>query len=267
MAHTGQRLRGLLVSCTALILLASPAFAADDQNPSPASPSQGVSAQSTPDFLLGRPRASVGVRGNWMMPSAGSDLFDFVTDTLTVDKSNFNTGSLAFEVGFNLTPHFDILTGIDISKSSTPSEYRDFIDNRGLPIQQSTEFEQTHLTASAKFSLLPRGRAISRFAWIPRTVVPYVGAGGGFTKYSFRQFGDFVDFEDSHVFTESFDSAGWAPSLHAFGGTDIKVFRRMFLSLEGRYTWANATLDQDFIDFAPIDLGGFRFGVGFHFAF
>lgn len=266
MAHDGQRLRGLLVSCTALVLLASPAFAADDQNPSPP-PAPNVSAPASPDFLLGRPRGSIGVRGNWLMPTAGSDLFDFVTDTLTVNKSNFRTGSFAAEIGITLTEHFDLLAGVDMSKSTTPSEYRDFIDNRGLPIQQSTEFQQSHLTASAKFSLLPRGRAISRFAWIPRTFVPYVGAGGGFTNYEFRQWGDFVDFEDSHVFTESFTSGGWTPSAHVFGGTDIQVFRKIFLSLEGRYTWANATLDQDFIDFDPIDLGGFRFGVGFHYAF
>jgi hypothetical protein len=41
----------------------------------------------------------------------------------------------------------------------------------------------------------------------------------------------------------------------------------MLVSLEGRYSWSRATLDQDFIDFEPIDLGGLKFGVGFHFVF
>ena len=39
------------------------------------------------------------------------------------------------------------------------------------------------------------------------------------------------------------------------------------LSLDGRYSWQQATLSQDFIDFEPIDLGGFRFGAGIHLAF
>jgi opacity protein-like surface antigen len=267
MAHNGQRLRGLLVSSAALILLASPASAADDQTPSSPTSSQTASAPANPDFMLGRPRVMIGVRGNWMMASASSDLFDFVTDTLTVEKDNFNTGTFSVEMAVNVTSHLDILAGFDIGQSTTPSEYRDFIDNRGLPIQQTTEFKQNLITASARFSLIPRGREISRFAWIPRTFVPYVGAGSGVTNYRFQQYGDFVDFADNHVFGESFTSDGWTPIVQAFGGTDIKVYKRLYMSLEGRYTWANTELDQDFIDFAPIDLGGFRFGVGIHYAF
>ena len=65
--------------------------------------------------------------------------------------------------------------------------------------------------------MLPRGRQISRLAWIPRTIVPYVGAGGGVTSYEFRQSGDFVDFATENaaagtftIFTDSFKSEGWA---------------------------------------------------------
>ena len=51
------------------------------------------------------------------------------------------------------------------------------------------------------------------------------------------------------------------------GGTDVRVFNRMLVSFEGRYSWSKADLDRDFIDFEPIDLGGLKFGVGFHFVF
>ena len=87
------------------------------------------------------------------------------------------------------------------------------------------------------------------------------------TNYDFQQDGDFVDFTDLRVFPESFRSHGWTPTAHVFGGADIQIYKRMFMSLEGRYGWANATLDNDFIDFEPIDLGGFRFGAGFHVMF
>jgi hypothetical protein len=54
---------------------------------------------------------------------------------------------------------------------------------------------------------------------------------------------------------------------HVFGGTDVQIFSRMLLSVEARYAWSKADLEQDFIDFEPIDLGGFKVGVGVHFVF
>ena len=209
----------------------------------------------------------IGVRGNWFMASAGSDIFDFVTDQLTLEKSNFNTGSLGVEFGLNLTPRVDLVAGMDLNRTNTPSEYRRFIDNRGLPIEQTTQLNQYNFTGSLKFALLPKGRNVSRLAWIPRTVVPYVGAGGGIGQYTFEQIGDFVDFQDNRVFSDVFESEGWAPIAHVFGGTDVQVFSKMLVSVEGRYSWSKADLEQDFIDFDPIDLGGFKIGVGVHLIF
>lgn len=265
MAHNCQRRRGLLVACFALFLLAPPAFAGGEQNPSATTSVQ--SSGPPADFLLGRPRATVGLRGSFMRASANSDLFDFVTSQLSIDKSDFNTGSFGAELGISLTQHLDIVGAWDVNAVDRDSDYRKWQDNRGLPIQQSTQLEQMNLTVSAKLALLPRGRNISRLAWIPRTVVPYVGAGGGYGKYKFRQNGDFIDTADLHVFPDTFVSTGWAPTFHVLGGTDVRVYKRLIMSFEGRYSWSNATLSQDFVDFEPIDLGGFRFGAGIHLAF
>lgn len=278
MAHNGQRWRGLFVrSCTALILLASPAYAGQDHSSQSQQP--GVVAPGNPDFLLGRPHAAVAVRGNWWMASAGSDIFDFVSQHLTVDKSDFNTASFAMDLAIYATAQLDIVGGFETAKSDIASEYRGYSETVGgssttIPIQQTTELKQMHFTGSARFGLLPRGRQISRLAWIPRTFVPYVGAGGGVTRYEFRQAGDFVDFASENraagtfsIFTDTFRSDGWAPSAHAFGGADILVFKRLYFSVEGRYTWVNAELGQDFVDFQPMDLGGFRFGAGINFVF
>jgi hypothetical protein len=279
MAHNGQHVRGLLVrSCTALILLASPAFAGD-QDQSSSSQQPGVVVPSNPDFMLGRPRASIGMRGNWLLSSAGSDIFDFVTEHLSVEKSDFNAATFALDSGVSLTPQLDIVFGFDAANKEIQSQYRGYSETvRGstttIPIQQVTELQQMHLTGSIRFAVLPRGRQISRLAWIPRTIVPYVGGGGGATRYTFSQSGDFVDFATENraagtftIFTDTFRSEGWAPSAHAFGGADIQVYKRLYLSLEGRYTWVHAELDQDFIDFEPMDLGGLRFGAGLNFVF
>jgi hypothetical protein len=269
MAHNGHRLRGLIVSCAALIFLASPAFA-DGQNQSASSSAQSAPS-SPPDFMLGRPRVMAGVRGSWFKANAASDIYDFFTDQFTVDKSDFNSGSFTAEVSVNVTSHLDITGGIDFNGMSQPSEDRDeeelLPNGSRVPIEQVTELEQMNLFASAKFLLLPRGRRISSLAWIPNTFVPYVGAGAGYGKYTLRQNGDFVDFVDHHIFTDTFRSEGWAPIVNVMGGTDIQVLRHLVLSFEARYSWQHADLGSDFVDFEPIDLGGFRFGAGIHFAF
>jgi hypothetical protein len=266
MTHHGQPWRGLLLSVCAGLVVAGMAAPARAQNAPPQS-SGSYQAPTNPDFMLGRPRATLGVRGEWVMASANSDIFDFVTDQLTLDKSSFHAPGFGMELGFSLSERLDVIAGFDIAKSTSSSEYRAFIDNQGLPIEQTTSLRQSNLFGALKFSIIPRGRSVSRFAWIPSTIVPYVGAGGGLIKYDFKQNGDFVDFADYHVFTEDFRSQGWTPTVHVFGGTDLQIYKSMFLSLEGRYQWAHATLDKDFIDFEPMDLGGFRFGAGFHIMF
>jgi opacity protein-like surface antigen len=263
------RLRRVLVCSAAVLAVASPVFAGG-QNPSGSSSSQAQSG-SPSDFLIGSPRASVGVRGSWFMPSAGSDIFDFITDEFTLEKSSFNSGSFSADFGFALNERFEILGGFDVNSKTQRSEDRDeeelLPNGTRVPITQETGLEQFNVMVSAKYSLVPRGRAISKLAWIPNTFVPYVGAGVGYGKYTFRQDGDFVDFVDKHIFTDTFRSEGWAPVFQAFGGTDIQMYKRLLLTLEGRYSWSHADLGTDFLDFEPIDLGGFRFGAGIRFGF
>ena len=218
---------------------------------------------ATADFIFGRPHGSLSLRGSRVFARAGSDLFDFVTDQLTLESGDFNAPAIGSELGIVITPRLEALAGVEMSSTSDrPSEYRRFIDNSGQAITQQTKLKTVSLTGSVKLSLRPRGRSISRLAWIPNGLTPYVGAGGGAIRYDFLQRGDFVDFIDLSVFTDVFQSKGWAPSGHAFGGVDLQVYRRLFVQIEGRYTWAKGTLSRDFIDFDPIDLAGFRSTAG-----
>ncbi|MGH9387938.1 MAG: hypothetical protein ACRD2N_27075 [Vicinamibacterales bacterium] len=254
-----------LIFCLAL-LMDAPALAGPN-SPEDQSGGQTVSSSPSPDFFLGRPRASLGFRGNWFLASAKSDIYDFVTEHLTLQRSSFNTPTIGGELSVNVSPRIDVVAGFEFGKSTTPSEYRKFIDNKGLPIEQQTSLEQTDVTASVRYSLIPKGRSISRLAWIPRTVTPYVGAGAGLMRYELLQTGDFVDFQTNRVFGDVFQSDGWARSAHLLGGADIQVYKHFFMSFEGRYVWSSATLSQKFVDFEPIDLGGARFGAGVHVVF
>lgn len=246
------------ISVVFLVFLGTPSIGRG-QPADPPRPHPGATA----DFLFGRPHGSLSLRGSWVFARAGSDLFDFVTDQLTLESGDFNAPAIGSELGIVITPRLEALAGVEMSSTSDrPSEYRRFIDNSGNAITQETKLKTVSLTGSVKFSLRSRGQSISRLAWIPNGLTPYVGAGGGAIRYDFLQRGDFVDFVDLSVFTDVFQSKGWAPSAHAFGGVDLQVYRRMFVQLEGRYTWAKGTLSRDFIDFDPIDLAGFRTTAG-----
>jgi hypothetical protein len=241
------------------------AHAQDSASQAPAQPSP--IAGGAPDFLFGRPHGSIGIRGAWLFARAGSDLFDFVQRQLTLDKKDFNTPMFGIDAAITLSPRLDVVAGVDFGRTAKDSEYRDFVDNQLLPITQTTTLKQTTVSGSVRFNLLPRGQSVSRFAWVPRSVTPYVGAGGGALWYKFEQSGDFVDFVDLSVFPDYFVSTGFAPSAHVFGGADLHLYRILFLTAEGRYVWAHAKLSRDFVDFDPIDLAGFRLSTGIHLLF
>jgi opacity protein-like surface antigen len=224
------------------------------------------SAQS-PDFLFGQPRGMVSIRGGLMTPRAGSDLFTFVSNQLTVERKDFNAPAVGFDVDASITPRLTAVAGLDFSRSKTASEYRNFVDNNRLPITQTTALRETNISGGLKFALTPRGREISPHAWIPAGVTPYVGAGAGMMRYTFSQTGDFVDFTDSSVFTHLYSSSGWSPSAHVFGGVDVKAARHVYFTGEARYLWSHSDLSSDFSGFDPIDLAGFRMTGGIRYMF
>jgi hypothetical protein len=250
-----------LVVALGLGLAADARAQGDRQSPAP------VADFGSADFLFGRPHATLGVRGNWLFARAGSDWFTFVTKQLTLDQKDFNAPGFAADVGIPMGRRAEAVVGVDFNQKTTASEYRDFVDNQRLPIAQTTRLRSTALTGSVKYTLVERGLAVSRLAWIPRHVVPYVGAGGGALRYDLLQFGDFIDFNDNRVFESTFRSGGWTPVAQAFGGVDVRVLKRMYVSLDARYQWSNATLSSTWVDFDPIDLAGFKLAAGANFLF
>jgi hypothetical protein len=247
-----------------LILLATPAGAesGDAASPSPAA----LQRQGSPDFLFGRPRGSVGIRGSWTIPRAESDWYTLVTRELTVDRSDFHTAGLAADVGVGITPRLDGVFTVEYGGRTKPSEYRNYAEN-GLPILQSTRLRQAALSGGVRFALTPPGRDISSLAWIPSRWVPYVGAGGGLLYYEIVQKGDFVDIQDLSIFTDVFESHGWAPMAYMNGGVGIQIVRRLYLTVDARYQWAEADLNGTWINFEPLDLTGVRLSTGINVLF
>jgi hypothetical protein len=190
---------------------------------------------------------------------------------MTLDQKDLSFSSPAFqgELAVRVTEQIDIAGGVGFSKRTTRSEFRDFEGTDDLPIEQTTTFSRTPLTLSVKGYLMPRGRSISRFAWVPARWAPYVSAGGGAVRYLFDQQGEFIDFDSANldIFRDRFRSEGWAPTAHAAAGVDLGVTRYLLVTAEGRYSLGSAKLGSDFVGFDNIDLSGFQATAGFSLRF
>jgi len=223
-----------------------------------------VHAQDTGNgFLFRTPAGEVSFRGGFDRASAGSDVFAFTVQELTLSQHDFSGLTFTTDVDKTLTQRLDIRISFGISQSTTPSEFRDFVDNNRNPIEQTTVFMRVPVTASLKAYLAGPGRSIGHFAWVPSRYAPYVGGGGGAMWYRFEQEGDFIDFATTKVFRDRFVSEGFTPTVQAFAGTDVSLSPRFALTVEGRYQWAQSHLSTDFSQFQPIDLSGFALTAGF----
>lgn len=243
--HDGSLLRGWLLAALVLPLLPA-----------------GLAAQQDPDFLFREPRVSLGVRLGYAMPKADGRIFDFVTDSLTLSRGDFNTASWGLVLGVRATDRLDVAVNLDLDRSTTQSEFRYWVDTNELPIEQETTFFRRSFSVSAKQYLTAPGRAVSRFAWVPAAVAPYVGAGLGVMWYSFEQNGDWVDSQTLDIFTDDLRASGSTPLGQLFAGADVSVGPRFVLSGEARYAWSRADLGGDYSGFGKIDLGGFAVTAG-----
>lgn len=250
-----------------LLLLPIAAFG-DDPN------DVGGESDETPqpnlDFRFEAPKVSLGLRGGWAFNRAEGEIYDFLTEQLTLEKSDFNGPAGAFDISWRLRSWADLVFGVEVTGRKTKSEDRHFTDIEGNAIEQKTTLTQVPLTLSLKFYPIGRGRRVGQYAWVRKTIVPYIGGGIGGTWYELKQKGDFVDLGDPDVqgdefiFTDTFRSDAWTFAQHAFVGFDFKLSRNFGLILEGRYYWAEADVQGDYVGFDPIDLNGARLMLGFN---
>ena len=222
-----------------------------------------VSAQGTGDgFLFRAPNVQIAFRVGYAGANAGSDIFDFTTDELTVDSRDFSGGMFGAEIAVRLSERLDLVGAFSNASTNTRSEFRDWVGEDDLPIEQDTRFTRRPASLSLRYFFADRGRSVSRFAWIPNRVTPYVGGGVGFMWYEFEQTGDFVDFQDLAIFNTTYSSSGTSALTQALAGVEVSVSPRVVFNAEGRYEWASADLGQDFVGFDDIDLSGFQVSVG-----
>ena len=266
-----------VVAIIATLATGDPVIASDPNDPSgtvPAAAIQPPPQQTEPDFLFGHPRGFYGISGGWIQASQRGSIFDFVREQFTVDEGAFDSAMIRFAFGLALSPRTDLLFETGVNQATVPSENRKFLNDNNTddtsddyPITQTTQLKQVPLGVSVRYWLRPRGREVGRYAWVPHRVAPYIGIGGGTQRYRFTQEGNFVDYRDFVIFPGELHSQGWAASGHVFGGTSIKLTRRVFAGVEARYVWADTPLSNDFSFSDSIDLSGLRITGGIEFVF
>lgn len=215
------------------------------------------------DFLFGRPNLTLSLSTGWAMPAEGSDLFSETRNLLTVKPGDFGSYLVLVEGAVRVTEHFDAVLGLEHAGSTVRSEMRRFVTQDDQPIPQATAFKRTRLMGSVKWYVVPRGRRVSEYVWVPNAWSPYIGAGIGFSWYDFHQYGDFVDFQTLDIFETRLRSDGRGFTQHAMAGADVSLTARFLIRGEYRYIWGSAPVDQHvFEGFNDIDLSGSRITVG-----
>jgi len=218
----------------------------------------GLSAQSGDGYLLKQPRVTLKFESGYAFQRANGDIFDFVTEEHTLGRRDFDAPYFGAELGFRVSEQLDIALSIGFQESSQESEFREWVDEDDLPITQENGLSQLPATIGVKYYPVPRGRALGRFAWVPRTLTPFFGGSIGLVSYDFEQIGEFIDYESLDIFYDDFVSEGEAFLARASAGLNISISPQFLFSLEGRYNWADANMDGDYFGFDPINLDGFQ---------
>jgi hypothetical protein len=250
------------------VMLALPASLAAQFTPR-VPPSQ----RQRPDFLFGHPHVVASLRVGYAMPTEGPGEIVNVGGRFPSDQAldfyrhNLNSASVEGELAVRATERLYITGDVGYAGGKTRSEYVNYVDNNNLPIQQTTRLSRTDLTFGVKEYLWAPGRSIGRLAWVPRQWAPFVGAAGGWMWYTFRQSGDFVDFQDLSVYSDRYGTSAKTGTFNVFGGADLTLSPFFSLTVEGRYTWAHAPMQGDFSGFKDINLSGFRASGGISLRF
>ena len=214
-------------------------------------------------FLFGAPSGSFSLRAGYAGATAGSDVFSFVTNELTLRRGDFGSFAYGADFSFALRPRWDVVASVDVSGMDKKSEFREWQDTEGLPIEQTTSFARQSYSVSAKYYLLPYGRTLGRLAWVPARYAPWLSAGAGRTFYRFKQVGDFIDFnKNNKVFSDTFASSKWANTAQMAAGLDWNLNQRFALTSQMKYLWGKADLGLDYSGYAPIDLSGLGMTAG-----
>jgi hypothetical protein len=222
-------------------------------------------AMAQDGFLFKRPLAGLTLRAGPTLYGVGGDLFGQLRQDLTLDRGDFTAALLGADLVIAAHPRLDLVLGISYADASSGSEFRDWLDNDGRPIEQTTRLRTIPITGSVRYQLLSRGRAISRVSWVPSSTNAYVGTGAGVSWYRLQHRGDFIDFRDHSIYWGNMETSGSDRVLHVLAGGDYWFATRVGVNAEVRHTRGYGKPENAFRTFDQVDMGATQATLGLSF--
>jgi opacity protein-like surface antigen len=195
------------------------------------------------------------VRVGNFAPDGESEYWDETFFDFTGSPDTFEDVVLGLDFILPLGPRLGLIFSGNGYSTTAGQAYRDFEDASGSDIRHDTTLE----VASGTVGL------VYRFAGDRAVVQPYVGAGGGFYNWSLEESGDFIDFDDLSIFSDTFFTDGTAFGTYALLGLNVPVSDNIAVFAEGRWDSADDELDGDFDGLGSIDLAGRQLAAGLSF--
>jgi hypothetical protein len=210
------------------------------------------------------PANAAQVRVGGFVPSGGGELWESNEAIFTLDATDMADWALGFSFLQGVSNHADVAFNVDFYDGSALSDYR--IDHPGSPILHDTRLSLVPVTVELR--VLPGGRyrlgdRQGRSA-SPRPVL-YLGAGLGASWWEYEESGEFLD--GAEIFSGHFVDSGVAFEAHVLAGLEMPVSPFTSLLLEGRYSFADDELEDDFAGLGKIELGGASGFAGLSFRF
>src|SRR5690606_22411683 len=140
----------------------------------PSAPAPSLRASTGPDFLFGPPSGSLSFRVGRLFARTDGGVFERTFANRTVEPDDFDGIAFGADLALRVIERADLVVGVGLARASVDSEFRDWVDENDQPIRQTTRLRQIPVTLGARLYLTPRGRSISRFAWIPARTAFYV---------------------------------------------------------------------------------------------
>lgn len=204
----------------------------------------------------------------YFMPSGNSDLWDYNSEIFLFEKEDLNSFSMSFSYNYHMNDFMTFTLEAGVTYGSTYTQYADYEDEYGLPIETDIELSVIPIEFSIKMHPIGRGHRVGRFGAVKRhAIIPYFGVGVGVYMYNYLEFGDYIDFANDQIIYAEFESFNVGVGYFFVAGIEIPMGRGFGFLAEYKHAWVKAPLSEDFLGFEKFDLGGQTINVGFTFGF
>lgn len=200
------------------------------------------------------------VRIGMVEPEGNSAFWDDAFSGFTGEVGGMDDPSVGGEFVYGLSDNVELWTGVSAFSGSLRSSYEDFTDGFGNEVRHRKTLEVAPLTIGV--TAYPFGK--------DHTFRPFVGAGGGFYLWRYREAGDFIDFtaDPLEIVNAEYESDGTTLGYYFLAGIEARVSRNAGLFVEGRWSYADDDpKDGDFENFGELDLRSREVSMGMAWRF